>query len=1239
MPQPAAHPADPPFLAAPGEMGQLTRTHPWHESPLGPPAQWPQSLKTAVGICLHSRFPMLIWWGPDLVMLYNDAYRPMLGQRKHPAALGQSGEACWREIWPVIGPLLRDVLQSGRATWSADQMLVLERNGYPEECYFTFSYSPIHDESGGIGGVFTAVTETTERVVNERRMRTLNDLSETLAGLGDSGAICRAAAEAMGRNPDDLLFAGIYALDAPAGRAELLAASGSLPAGWGAAGVHLAAGSGDPLAHAMQRVLETGEPQDVELPPGSCAAGTRRAVVRPVRSGQRILPTALLVAGLNPMRTDDAGYRGFIAAASTHLGWALDSAQAHEVERQRTAALAQLDRAKTDFFSDISHELRTPLALMVGPLELLLQGRSDGGEMEVLRMAHRNALRLRELVNRLLDFSRIETGRMLPKLEPTDLAQATTEIAAMFRSAIEGAGLKLVVDCPPQPPVAWVDRGMWEKIVVNFLSNAFKYTEHGGIEVRLNQQDDCVVLQVRDTGCGIAAQHLPRLFDRFFRVEGAHGRTDEGAGIGLALVKELVQLHDGAIDVASEPGEGSVFTVVLPLVHGTDDRDTVPDAHDVRPWHESVHAGLDELERLSSSVAASAQLDLELPPGAAATCVLVVDENADMRSYVARLLAPRWQVQFASSGAQALAALRERLFDLVISDVSLPGPDGLDLVHSVRADPTLRAVPMLLLSAFSSEEARLDALAAGADDCLVKPFSARELVARVENQLMRARLHQIEGAVNRRLSRVFQQVPAAVALLAGPEHRFEFANPAYEKLVGRRVLRGRTVAEVFPELAGQGVFEMLDGVYRSGEPVRREALRIELRDEATGVLKERHFAFVYEPMPDPEGSVGGIAVVAYDVSALVAARRAAETATRTKDEFIAMLGHELRNPLAPIVTALHLMRLKNGEVAVRERAIIERQVQHMVALIDDLLDVARITRGTVQLKRVPLEMWGVVAKAVETAGPLIEQRRHELCLRVPSDGCKVQGDAVRLVQVVSNLLTNAAKFTDPGGRIVVETRRAGGRLHLCVTDTGSGMNREELASAFELFAQGQQSPDRPHGGLGLGLAIAQSLARLHDGDLRAESAGRGQGCCFTLELPLLADDAPTAQPAESAAAPHAQSERCVLVVDDNTDAADMLRALLEAWGHRACVAHDGAQALQVLQAERVDVALIDIGLPVMDGHELARRIRDEPAWMAMRLIALTGYGQDSDRQRSTDAGFDAHLVKPVDAALLARLLA
>ena len=374
------------------------------------------------------------------------------------------------------------------------------------------------------------------------------------------------------------------------------------------------------------------------------------------------------------------------------------------------------------------------------------------------------------------------------------------------------------------------------------------------------------------------------------------------------------------------------------------------------------------------------------------------------------------------------------------------------------------------------------------------------------------------------------------------------------------------------------------------------------------------------------------------------ARAKEEAANRTKDEFLAMLGHELRNPLAPITTALHLMRLRGGDMLMKERGIIERQVQHMVRLVDDLLDVARITRGTVELRRGVVEVGTVLTKAVETVAPLLEQRRLALEVRMPPGNLQVYGDATRLCQIVSNLLTNAAKFTPVSGRIVLSAQAVGDTLEVVVADSGIGMDAEDLARVFELFTQGRQSVDRPHGGLGLGLAIARNLALLHDGELTATSPGRDQGSSFRLTLPLLPEQAAQAALAAAASArPPAAfapptGEGLVLVVDDNVDAALLLKDLLDSWGYTTRIAHDGPQALQLLQQSIFNAAVLDIGLPGMDGYELAEHIRKDPRCAGMRLIALTGYGQEADRRKTQEAGFDTHLVKPVDVQLLAGAL-
>ena len=369
------------------------------------------------------------------------------------------------------------------------------------------------------------------------------------------------------------------------------------------------------------------------------------------------------------------------------------------------------------------------------------------------------------------------------------------------------------------------------------------------------------------------------------------------------------------------------------------------------------------------------------------------------------------------------------------------------------------------------------------------------------------------------------------------------------------------------------------------------------------------------------------------------ARAQAEAANKTKDEFLAMLGHELRNPLAPITTALQLMRSRgNGEFA-QEREIIQRQVQHMVRLVDDLLDIARIARGAIELKKSTLAIAGIVAEAVETAEPLFRRKRLQLSLSPPAQDLEVHGDPARLVQVLTNLLINAAKFTPEGGRVTVAARARDGQVEVTVADDGAGMEPAELSSVFELFTQGQQSVDRPQGGLGLGLAISRSLARLHGGDLVGASGGQHKGSAFTLTLPQAEGDAAPPPPAVTGGLPPADPDgRLVLVVDDNVDAALGLAELLAIWGFGTRVVHEGTAVMAAVRESSPDIVLLDIGLPGLDGYQLARLIRAEPQWRHLRLIALTGYGQASDHELSRRAGFDLHLVKPVDLDKLAAAL-
>lgn len=361
------------------------------------------------------------------------------------------------------------------------------------------------------------------------------------------------------------------------------------------------------------------------------------------------------------------------------------------------------------------------------------------------------------------------------------------------------------------------------------------------------------------------------------------------------------------------------------------------------------------------------------------------------------------------------------------------------------------------------------------------------------------------------------------------------------------------------------------------------------------------------------------------------------SANGAKDEFLAMLGHELRNPLAPILTALDLMKLRGDTATEREQALIRRQLEHLLRLVDDLLDVSRITRGKLELQKQPCKVEEVLTRAVEMATPLIERRRHRLAVELPDAQLHCAGDGARLAQMVANLLVNAARYTEPGGRIVLGATQEGRSLHLTVADTGIGIAPEMLESIFELFRQPKQGVERPQGGLGIGLALVRSLAHLHGGHAWAESAGPGRGSTFHVRLPDASVPVPVPQPPREAQAAPALRAR-VLIVDDNREAADSMSELLRAYGCEIRTAYDPAQALRLLDGFTPEIAILDIGLPVMDGYELAVRMREHPTGKACRLFALTGYGQQGDRERSAAAGFEQHLVKPVDTAHLTALI-
>ena len=1844
------------FLAGGGDTGALIRAFDWASTALGPAHAWPQSLRSALSIGLNSSFPIALYWGSDLVLLYNDEWSPILGH-KHPWALGRPAREAWPEIWHIIEPLFQQVLTTGEPIRQRDQLLPMQRRGFTEECYFDYTFSPVRGEGGGVEGVFNAVVETTLRVVGERRLRTLRTLTAWEAGVVRSAEdACRTAASTLSENPHDLPFMLLYLLDDDGRRASLAGRAGLGPdSPVSPACIHLDAAD---APWPLRRVVESGHAVDVDLPdslgPLSGAAWPeppQRAVVLPLAKPGKAEPAGFVVAGVSPRLPLDDEHRGFLDLLAGHVATAVANARAYQAEQQRAEALAEIDRAKTAFFSNVSHEFRTPLTLMLGPVEeLLARERAElpPAAAEQLEVVNRNGMRLLRLVNTLLDFSRIEAGRAQARFQPTDLATFTADLASNFRSACERAGLRLLVDCAPLGQPAFVDRGMWEKVVLNLLSNAFKFTFAGEIAVSLRRAGQAAELRVRDTGTGIPAAEMPRLFERFHRVENARGRTHEGSGIGLALVQELAKLHGGSISATSVVDEGTEFVVAVPLgvahlrpeqIDDGRSRDATTSA--AGPYVEEALRWLPDADRADVPSATAPDrrpggdgshrrpgVDRSDPqPGTDRTDrprVLVADDNADMRQYVVRLLAGQFEVEAVADGEAALAAARARPPALVLSDVMMPRLDGFGLLRELRAEPRTRDIPVILLSARAGEESRVEGVQAGADDYLVKPFSASELLARVSAHLQIARLRREAGEAVRgseELYRALMTASAQIIWTTDAEGRVADDSPTWRAFTGQtldqwrgwgwldaihtddreataatwqRCLRDKCVCETeyrlrrhdgeyrwtavraVPVLSPQGsvrlwvgmntditerrraeastrhgrqqlafaldaarlgqwelnlvdhtasrtlrhdqifgydallpewTYEMFlehvvpddrasvdaafqaavasgtawdiecrirraDGVERwiwtraliqldgqgqvewmlgivgdqterkraeslqagqkhvlekvaagealpdvlqavcrlvqqqepgvicslllPGEPGQHPGLAVgpslpatflrglqglrthapyagscwqplhcaqvvvvpdvaanetfapewrallgghglrasrsipvfgesgtvlaslaiyhrepcdrapdeelvsaathlaaiaieRARAERQVVRSEERFRTLVTatsqvvwgstpegevneasptwieytgqmngewrgwgwieavhpddreptatawrdalaartlvdvdyrlrrhdgeyrwatvrgaPLLDADGRVrewigtitdiherrtaearlrllyavseatreaidpiavmaattrllgehlvvtrcayadveadndrvtvrhdwtvpgaasvvgeysldqfgsrtaaelrGGRTLVVRDVDremtqadgarmfdalgikavvacplvkagrlvALMAVHqsaprnwtahevalveqvvercwahiervRAAEAlreADRRKDAFLATLAHELRNPLAPIRTGLQVMKMSgdDGEASERSRHMMERQVEHMVRLVDDLMDVSRITRDKVELRRERVQLTAVLGKAVETSRPLLDGMGHTVTLTLPAHPVVVDADPTRLAQVFANLLNNAAKYSERNGHVRLSVEREGGDAVVAVQDSGIGIAADQLHRIFEMFTQVDQSLEKTQGGLGIGLTLVKRLVEMHGGRVEAQSEGPGRGSRFVVRLPVVVQ-APVPAHAGKQEPPAATSSLRILVVDDNRDGADSLAEMLNIFGHDIRTAYDGEAAVAAAREFRPDVILLDLGLPKLNGYEACRRIRAQQNGTPAVVIAQTGWGSDEDRQRTTAAGFDHHMVKPVDPSALLELLA
>jgi PAS domain S-box-containing protein len=935
----------------------------WSATPLGPLDTWPDNLRSIVDICLSSGFPMLVCWGPDLTMVYNDGYRTLLGRSKHPDALGRPVRQVWPEVWDVIGPMFDGVLGGGPATWVEDELLVVDRFGFLEEAYFTWSYGAIHDADGHVVGILNVAVETTDKVLAVRRAGAALELFEALIG----GVVPETREQVRERTLDVLRTKTADHLDV-----ELVWLDGN--------------GSGDgaePGAEIGARVVPVLEPGLSE-------------------------PTALLRFDANPRRPWDALLQAYADLCASHVATALSGVRRRTDDRAREEALAELDVAKSDFFANVSHELRTPLALIAGPVQDALAADAlDDDTRRRFEMIARNAERLTGLVDRILDLTRVEAGAVEPHRVAVDVAAVTDGIAANFRPAIERMGLEFVVERGDLGREAHVDVDMYERIVLNLLSNALKFTPQGRIGLTLTGDVAGYEVSVSDTGIGIPEKDRDHVFDRFRQLAGSdERRSREGAGIGLSIVRQLVGLLGGTITLDSGEGRGSTFTVRLPWGEPSTRSASRPSITP-RPVESFIteavawggpDQGADEAAEAAGHAASGRPT------------LLVVEDNPDMRWHVTRHLRDDYDVVTSRDGVEALERMRADRPDIVLADVMMPRMDGLTLVREIREDPVLRDVPVVLLSARAGVEASTIGLTMGADDYVVKPFDPTELRARLAANLVRSRSRSRDAAWLRAILGAIQEP----LLVADAEGTVVELNAAFTRDYGWSLADGPLTppypwwipADEAP--AENEAHARRVELLRTGQPFLDEHYRIRRKSGGEAWVHTR--AASVPETPDHAGFVLG---VARDETRERESRMRRELAGRVAVELAAAEG--LDQALATAVTGFTV--LFDGEVTLR--------------VADDKGEVVVLSpRGRVQ----PSELDDAVREGLESSphghDVLVGDKREGLLLLPTSQDseCRawVQFDEPRIVGsdelIVGDLL--AQTLGQAVDRVVASRARA-----------------------------------------------------------------------------------------------------------------------------------------------------------------------------------------------------------------------
>lgn len=883
-----------------------------------------------------------------------------------------------------------------------------------------------------------------------------------------------------------------------------------------------------------------------DIPKGAWPVPPSQLAVLPLIASAEVDKGGILVVGLSPYRRADDAYKGFFNLVTSQIAAAIADADAMEREQQRVEALAELDRAKTAFFANVSHEFRTPLTLMLGPLRDALS--NEMGTLpprlhEELVVAQRNGLRLQKLVNALLDFSRLEAGKMQAIYRPTDIATYAADIASSFRSAIEKAGLKLEVDCPPLPNSVYVDRDLFEKLILNLVSNSFKHTFEGSIRVTVRDEDEGAVITISDTGIGIPEADIPHIFERFRRIEGSQSRTHEGSGIGLALVQEIVRLHGGNIAVSSrmqEDNHGTTFTIHLPsgISHlegksiGEDDPETSLKS-DEAFISEALRWLPEEDEKLS---AADTETTSEVREAGAS--ILIAEDNADMRGYLQRLLSKHFIVETAPDGAVALSRLRETRPDLLLTDVMMPNMDGFELLAVVRQDPTLADLPVIMLSARAGEEAKIEGLDAGADDYLIKPISAAELKARVGAAItvakVRRQAHEREIALRQAAETERDRLDIILSglrdhfIVYDKDFRFTFVSDSWLRSVGkkREDMLGKVVFDEFPYVKGT---DWEKAIRHSMETRQPSAVQF------YSAPYDKWWDLRYWPSQE-----GGVCQLGLDISDVKASQFALEKSQRELQALNAELELRVSERTAELEEAngqlngftysvAHDLRQNIRGLVVNAQILLDEQREKldldgqdnltrlaasgkkMAELVDNLLRYARLWKEEPRRTSVDL------SKLVATVASDIESTYPTARIKVEPD-LTAFGDTALLRLLLENLIDNACKYVEEGQPPEIEVGKVDETFF--VRDHGIGFDQKYAKKIFEPFERLDVSGKYP--GTGIGLANVSRIVGKHMGKMWAEGKlGEGSTFYFTLGVDTNRDRASAALVAE-----HQEASTC-----------------------------------------------------------------------------------------------------------------